>query len=153
MQTHSYLYEDKQWNKALDNSLDSENTLIICFGSTNFDDIKDGFADISNIFKQSKILGCSTAGEIYDDLVYDSTLSVVVMKFEKTQLKLVNHECNDSKDSFNAGKNISKELFADDLKSIFVLSDGLNINGSQLTKGLSDSIGIKYYHHRWISWG
>ena len=40
----SYIYEDGQWDSAIDGSLDSKNTLVICFGSTNFDDIKDDLA-------------------------------------------------------------------------------------------------------------
>ncbi|XOB63309.1 FIST signal transduction protein [Campylobacterota bacterium DY0563] len=137
MQTQSYFYEENNWNKPFDESLDSENTLIICFGSSNFKNIKDGFEKLTSTFKNSKIMGCSTAGEIYDDLVYESSLSVVVMKFEKSFIKISSEKCDKAENSFEVGEKICNNLFNEKLKSIFVLSDGLNINGSQLTKGFS----------------
>lgn len=137
MDTKSYIYEDGEWDLSLDESLDSENTLVVCFGSTNFDDIKDGFEELISVFKSSKIIGCSTSGEIYDDLVYESSLSIVVMKFKKTTLKLTSIKCDSANDSFKTGEEISKYLNGNALSSILVLSDGLNINGSQLTKGFA----------------
>ncbi|WP_321314756.1 FIST N-terminal domain-containing protein [Halarcobacter sp.] len=137
MQTQSYFYEENNWNAPFDESLDSENTLIICFGSTRFEDIKDGFENLISTYKKSKIIGCSTAGEIYDDLVYESSLSVVIMKFEKSIIKICSEKCINSENSFEVGEKICNNLFNEELKSIFVLSDGLNINGSQLTKGFN----------------
>lgn len=139
MQTQSYIYENSKWNLPLNKSLDSKNTLIICFGSSNFDDIKDGFDDVKNTFQNSKIIGCSTAGEIFDDLVYEKSLSVIVIKFEKTTIELKSIKCS-ADNSFENAKDISKELSKEDLKSIFILSDGLNINGSQLAKGFKETI-------------
>jgi hypothetical protein len=136
----SYTYEDGKWEHELDNSLDSQNTLVICFGSTNFNDIKDGFEDIVNNFKNSKIIGCSTSGEIHNDLLYTSSLCVMVMKFESSTLVLSTIRFDDVSESFDIGKRIATQLEKKDLKSIFVLSDGLNINGSQLTKGFSSSL-------------
>eukprot|EP01156_Anaeramoeba_ignava_P007704 Anaeramoba_ignava/a353322_86.p1 GENE.a353322_86~~a353322_86.p1 ORF type:complete len:377 (-),score=39.67 a353322_86:183-1313(-) len=137
MQTQSYFYEENNWNAPFDELLDSENTLIICFGSTRFEDIKDGFENLISTYKKSKIIGCSTAGEIYDDLVYESSLSVVIMKFEKSIIKICSEKCINSENSFEVGEKICNNLFNEELKSIFVLSDGLNINGSQLTKGFN----------------
>jgi hypothetical protein len=136
----SYIYEDRQWDLELDNSLDSQNTLVVCFGSTNFDDIKDGFEDITTNFKTSTIIGCSTSGEIHNDLLYTSSLSVMVMKFEGTSIALSTIHFDSVDESFEIGKKIATELTKPDLKSIFVLSDGLNINGSQLTKGFGNSL-------------
>ncbi|MCP4213984.1 MAG: hypothetical protein GY765_04965, partial [bacterium] len=42
----------------------------------------------------------------------------------------------DYKDSFHAGKNLVKQIRLEDLKHIFVLSDGLKVNGSELIKGV-----------------
>jgi len=136
----SYIYEDGKWDCVLDDSLDSQSTLVVCFGSTNFDDIKAGFEDITTHFRTSKIIGCSTSGEIHNDLLYTSSLCVMVMKFENTTLALSTIHFDDVNESFDIGERIANELRKPDLKSIFVLSDGLNINGSQLTKGFSSSL-------------
>jgi len=136
----SYIFEDGKWDTEIDGSLDSQSTLVVCFGSTNFDDIKDGFNNISTNFKNSIIIGCSTSGEIHNDLLYTSSLSVMVMKFESTTLAVSTIQFDSVDESFEIGKKIATELTKPDLKSIFVLSDGLNINGSQLTKGFGNSL-------------
>lgn len=137
MKKCNYLFEENQWNEDLDSSLDSQNTLIICFGSSDFDDIKDGIYDLTVNFPNSKIVGCSTSGEIFQDELLEKSLSVAIMKFEKTQIKLTTSNIPHASDSFLGAANIAKELKQDDLKGIFVLSDGLNINGSALAKGFN----------------
>ena len=71
-------------------------------------------------------------------MVYDKTLSAAVLKFEDTGIKFSAIELNDPKESFQKGIELAKSLKQEQLKSIFILSDGLNVNGSQLTKGLND---------------
>jgi len=135
-----YLYENGIFNKKLDSAYDSKNTLIICFGTTVFDDIKDGFNQIVSTFPNSIIVGNSTSGEIFNDELYEGTLSVVVMKFDTTTIKVCESTINNMQESFQVGENISTKLSNTNLKSIFILSDGMNVNGSQLTKGINHKI-------------
>ena len=136
----SYIYEDGKWDCEIDISLDSPTTLIICFGSAKFDDIRDGFIQITQKFVHSKIIGCSTSGEIHNDLLYNGSLSIMVMKFEKSSFRLCSLPIQSVDDSYGIGKEIANNLMEDGLKSIFILSDGLNVNGSQLTKGIAYSL-------------
>ena len=133
----TYLYENSSWNDSLDGTLDSLNTLVICFGSSEYDLIKTGMDEIYHVFKNSIIIGCSTAGEIYNNELYENSLSIAVIKFEKSMIKLETHKLNSSEESYDVGIDLANNLYEDDLKGIFVLSDGLNVNGSQLTKGLN----------------
>lgn len=136
----TYLYDNGSWNEDLDYNLNSKNTLIICFGNSDFSLIKDAFAEISNGFKDSHIIGCSTAGEIFQDELYEKSLSIAVIKFEKSKLQYESALLNNSGESFAVGEKLSKKLCGDDLKGMFILSDGLNVNGSQLTKGLNSGL-------------
>lgn len=140
MKKRSYLFENGKWDSSLDGSLNSPSTLVVCFGSSNTHPIEIALEDIYNNFQDSIIMGCSTSGEIHNDLLYDQTLVVMVMQFEKTSLKLHTQLISDSSDSFNIGRNLAKDLQNESLKAIFLLSDGLNINGSQLTKGIVETI-------------
>ena len=40
--------------------------------------------------------------------------------------------------SYDAGKSIAEKLDQQDLKHIFILSDGSNVNGSELVKSMND---------------
>ena len=74
-----------------------------------------------------------------DELEEDS-LVVAVLKFVNTTVRLSTEYIESAEDSFSVGQNISSSLSDNDLKAIFVLSDGLNVNGSQLTSGINSTL-------------
>ena len=136
MQIETYLFENGVWNKEIDATLDSLNTLIIMFGSINILNVKDGIDDIIENFPFSTVVGTSSSGEIYDNEIFHDSLSVSIVKFAESGFKVLLKEINEQ-NSFEVGKNIVDELREEHLKSIFVLSSVVNVNGSELTKGLS----------------
>lgn len=90
--------------------------------------------------KAVAVIGCSTAGEIYDTRVLDDSLVVTAVRFDHTQLRAVEAELTGPADSKAAGERLAKALAAPDLAHVFVLSDGLKVNGSELVKGLTGSL-------------
>jgi hypothetical protein len=139
LETFQYTLE-KGWSVPSFPALDSAETLILIFSAPEFLNNPKPIEELSAFYKQAKMIGCSSAGEILGSNISDHSLSVAVIKFEKTPLKTVKIEIKDAADSYNAGNQIAKELNQNDLCNIFVLSDGLNVNGSELVKGIN-SIG------------
>jgi len=139
MQLETYLYENS-WNRALDFDLDSENTLILVFSTSNMEKIKKPLFELVQHYPKSIIIGASSSGEIFQNELYDESLSIAVMKFENTKLK--HHLCHtiSTETSYENGVKIANELKEDDLKGIFILSEGLDVNGSKLTEGIASSI-------------
>ena len=142
MITKLYSYVGGEWDSKLDKLLDSDNTLVVVFGSSNIEPVKDGFDELVSLFPNSLIIGCSTSGEIYKNELHEKSLSVAVTKFEESKIRLNVIKINGI-DSIDVGKKIAKNLNAKNLKSIFILSDGLNVNGSRLTKGVNEVIDSK----------
>lgn len=132
---NQYIYMADHWDKELDLSLDSENTLVLIFASPNIADIQEPLDKLIEGFPTSKFLGCSTAGEIYNDTLPEERFVVQVLYFENTILKLAHTEIENSDYSYSAGKEIASKLGKP--KAVIVLSDGLNVNGSKLTDALS----------------
>lgn len=128
------------WDKALDPTLDSDRTLVIVFGASDTGDLTAGIADLGRAFPRSSRIGCSTAGEIYGRSLEDNTLAVAVMKFTHATLRAATSEIADPDTSFEVGAGLASTLAAPDLKGVFVLSDGLTVNGSELAKGLSQNL-------------
>jgi hypothetical protein len=139
MDIKTYLYRNKNWNNILDESMDSENTLVVMFGSTNILKIKSGIDDIVKTYPKATIIGASTSGEIYGSEIFNNSLSVSVVRFQKSSFKVIVKDINEI-NSFEVGKEIVEDLPKENLKSIFLLSNILNVNGSELTKGLSTNI-------------
>lgn len=140
MNVKTYIYKEGVWDIKFDTSFDSANTLVLILSSLESTIIQEKVFSISKLFSNSIIIGSSTSGEIYKDEVYEDIIVVSVVKFNTTILK--NHVCKsiNSSNSYQDGVDIANELSGDGLKGIFVLSDGLQTNGSQLTQGISSVI-------------
>lgn len=137
LETFKYI-ENSGWSiKDFPKDLDSENTLILTFFSSDFYDQLKPFEELKQAFPKSKLVGCSTAGEIFSDQINDHSISVAVIKLDNSRIRVTISDVISSEDSFNAGQKITAGLLGSDLKSILVLSDGLTVNGSELVKGLN----------------
>lgn len=129
-----------QWPASFDKTLDSENTFVVVFGGSNLTSDCPGLKTIAQTFPKAKIIGCSTSGEILGADVLDGTLTVAVTRFEATTLRAATARLTSQKDSMEAGRALAQKLQGPGLKGIFVLSDGLAVNGTQLIAGLSSTL-------------
>ena len=136
MRLANYTYK-KNWSAALDTSLDSLQTLIIVFGSSNIETINKPLEELISSFPLATVIGASTAGEIAQDELLEEALVVAVIRFDHTAIRLVSQVITNPEECFKRGVVLAKSLLQDDLKGVFILSDGLNVNGSQLTKGIN----------------
>ena len=125
------------WSAKEFPDLDSERTLVLVLGATKYMDDADAIAELRRRFPRSHFLGCSTAGEIAGSELHDDSLSVAVHRFEHTRVKTAAAPVRSQEDSFAAGVAIAEQLEDPSLRGVFVLSDGLNVNGSELIRGLN----------------
>lgn len=138
MKVETIQYTSKEgWSVKTFPDLDSEQTLILIFAAPEMINDPAPIEELSKHYPKSKIIGCSSAGEISGTRIFDLSLSVAIAKFEKTTVEIVSTKISKVEDSFAAGKSISERLNKKDLRSILVLSEGLNVNGSELVKGLN----------------
>ncbi len=127
-----------------DLSIDFSPTLFTLFVSPTFENKEDFVQSLHNKYPEAILVGCSTSGEILGNEVTDSTIALTAVEFEKTKIKLFTLDLVDvDNDSLKAGTSISHELQSDALRHILVLSDGLNVNGAELVKGLHAELSEK----------
>jgi hypothetical protein len=130
------------WSGPLPTALDSPQTLVLVFGARALADAPQAFADLAAAFAQAVVVGCSTAGEIAGSLVNDASLSLAVARFEHTRLVLAVTPIGSADESGAAGQHLAAQLVAagPDLCAVFVLSDGLCVNGTPLVAGLAGGL-------------
>lgn len=132
--------EEGGWNGPLPAALDGPQTLVLAFAAPEFLADPEPFAALDRAFPNAVLIGCSTAGEIAGRQVHDASLSVAVVRFHHTALRLAATTLASAADSFDAGTRLAAQLApapADErLRAVFVLSDGLDVNGSSLVDGL-----------------
>lgn len=128
------------WKEVSSNGEIKNAGLVIVFGSTTL--IKDGNAinELSKLYPQAIFIGCTTSGEISGTSVNDHSLVATIVEFEKTTIKYASEKIEKPEDSYEAGKTLVQKLIADNLKHVFVISEGLVINGSELVRGLRDQL-------------
>ena len=86
-------------------------------------------------------MGCTTGGQIHEHDAVDDEITGVAIRFDETKIRLVSEMVGSSADSRTCGRAIGERLLAPDLAGIFILSDGLNVNGSELVAGITGVIG------------
>ncbi|MGE3973549.1 MAG: FIST signal transduction protein [Bdellovibrionales bacterium] len=142
LKTYRYVPKDGHKNN-FDTSLDSPSTVIFVFGAPDCRNDKTIFEDLKQKFPRSLLIGCSGAGEIFNNHVYDHSLSVAIAQFSHTKVKMATMHIGEMSQSFDAGKKLAEKLNTPELSGVFVLSDGLKINGSDLVRGLSENLSPK----------
>ncbi len=139
MEIYQNQYTTKNHLKEL--TIDFSPDVFFLFISPSFQNPKDFVKQLYQQHPDSLIIGCSTSGEIRGNEVLDGTVVLTAVKFDKTKLKLVHTDLDDhDMDSYKTGKTISETLVKEKLRHIFVLSDGLEVNGAELVSGLYDNL-------------
>ncbi|MGE0610866.1 MAG: FIST signal transduction protein [Hyphomicrobiales bacterium] len=127
------------WSCAPGNCHDAN--LVIYFGSRQALESGERYAELKDAFPSAHVLGCSTGGQIHNDDISDDEIGALAIRFGATRLKAVCREIGSAEHSAACGQEIGQALAAPDLSGVFVLSDGLNVNGSALVAGLTGAIG------------
>src|SRR2546428_549061 len=111
--------------------------LVLLFGCPSLLKQQDLLREIQQAYPNAHLLGCSTAGEISGTRVLDDSLVATAIQFEQTTLHGVRVKPKKGISDFQAGELLAQELDKGGLVHVFVLSRGVNINGSDLVAGLT----------------
>jgi len=128
------------WQHLKDAGIADTANLVMVFGSRTLLEGSSKFDEVKAMYPNAHIIMGSTAGEIVEDLVYDDSLTLSATLFEKTELKVASMNITDVGDSFNAGVKLAAELKGDGLVHVFLISNGLNVNGSEIVKGINSGL-------------
>ena len=117
--------------------IEFEPNLLLVFMSPFFKGKQQFIEWLVGEYPTAFIFGCSTAGEIMGGEVLDGSVALTAIHFEKTILRVAFEDLQDDENASGlVGQKLAQSLHAPDLRHVFVLSDGLNINGADLVNGL-----------------
>jgi hypothetical protein len=140
MKIEQLIYQEGQfWGEF---KLGTKAQWVLIFGSNELLCNKELFDSIRDNYPNAYLMGCSTAGEIYDGATNTGSLSITAIQFDKSKLMYKSYSIlgHSSTYSYELGKKIISELEHEDLKHVFILCEGLNFNGSKLVEGMRESI-------------
>jgi len=119
----------------------SSSHLVLAFSDAPYFRSPDCYNELRKMFPAAHIVGCSSSGSICDTHISDDDVVVTAVTFEKPRVKVVSANVEPGADLEALATGIMSELRDPDLRHVFVLSDGLSVNGSDLARGLN-SIGV-----------
>ncbi len=135
-----YWTESEGWQPEGLSTLDGDAQWVLVFGSTEKMRESAWLQEVKQRYPKALILGCSTAGEIQATRVRDDSLVTTAVQFEHTRIQLAQADIADMGESHDAGVRLAQSLAREGLTHVLVLSDGLKVNGSELAKGLRESL-------------
>jgi len=92
------------------------------------------------MYPDAHLLGCTTAGEICGTTVSDDSLVATAIRFDHTSVRAAYRPLVDASNSKAVGEEIARDLAGENLRHVFVLAEGLKVNGSELVKGLRQGL-------------
>jgi len=131
--------KDSGWNCRQPLPTGMSPDLVFIFGATALLE-GDLLQEVTRQYPSAYICGCSTAGEIADGQVLDDSLVTTAIAFRHSEVRASETNVRGPADSFAAGQTLVSALSADGLVHVFVLSDGLKVNGTELVRGLTSKL-------------
>jgi hypothetical protein len=137
-QTH---YIKDQWSIPLEDMANKASIDMVMVFGTRFEFEKETvLKEIYRTFPHAIHVGCSSCGEIMNDRVYDDSLIVSAIRFDKTPLK---GACVDGL-TFENGYEKAQELIAqlpkENLSHVYLLCEGYGINQPDIIRGIRDAL-------------
>ncbi|MEY8205206.1 MAG: FIST C-terminal domain-containing protein [Bermanella sp.] len=132
-----YLEQGASWQPTL-KGVDESADLLLCFGPAAT--VGQHMPALKLSFPNAVITGCTTAGEILDDQVRDDSISLSALSFNSAQVKAVQVKVAAYDNSQLAGHGLAQQLPTDNLRHVLIFSDGLVVNGTDLAKGLTQTL-------------
>ncbi len=141
MEVHTLGFDQKtRWSVSHRPRINSSRTLVVLFGSSSLLDAAGPIEELLHDYPGSLAIGCSTAGEILGTQICDESVSAALVRFDHTDIRMASAPVQSAEDSFAAGQEVARQLNDARLRGIFVLSDGLQVNGSELVRGLNSQV-------------
>ena len=116
-------------------------SLVLVFGSVKRFGESKLQATLKARYPAAQIIGCSTSGEITAAGVFDDSLQITAILWEKTVQRVTHTKMTGMQNSYETAAGLARQLKADSLKAVLVYSDGLNVNGSELLEGFKSVLG------------
>ena len=139
MKIQQRLWKKEKWKDIKNNMSSPEDAnLVFAFTSKKALESVKLYDVLKNEYPNATILMGTTAGEISDIEVFSESVSVTAIQFEKTSLKVFYEDVTEDNEAL--GTKISENLADENLRHIFLMSDGLKVNGTELIKGINEKL-------------
>lgn len=134
------LSRETGWRTCASTSAGGMPQLAFAFGPRAMIEDPDLMMRLRDTYPRTPIVWASGAGEFADSEISDDQLILTGITFEHATVQCIARIVADRSESHRVGCDVVRELLAPDLVHIFVLCDGLLVNGSHLVDGMRETL-------------
>jgi hypothetical protein len=113
--------------------------LVLVFADDAFFQTEACYIQLHGLFPQAHIVGCSSSGNVMGVEISDGNMVATVVRFAHSSVRMATDDVRPGVSAYELGVELMAELADPGLRHAFILSDGLQVNGSELAKGLNQA--------------
>ncbi len=140
------IVEQQQWTAQTGWTMRSEvqrleesAQVAFIFGAAALIEQSEAFDRCKRMYPKAHRMGCSTAGEIMGTNMRRDTVAITAIAFARTRIEVARVDLRSAETSFEAGANLVRALDPSGLRHIFVISEVLQVDASQLLQGINSA--------------
>jgi hypothetical protein len=132
------VYNSGQW-EWMNNRIDDKKSADIVFIYGDRDKVaqEDVFALLRTIYPDADIVGTSTSGNVLGNEVSHHAVVATAVSFDRANTVVASVDFHTGDDISQLSEALIAQLPTQNLKHIYVVADGLNLNGSELVRGIN----------------
>lgn len=140
MQIQEVVLENGTWREKGDSAIDPVSVqLILLFGSVEALSEKGHLLYFQSLYPNAHIVGASTAGTIESGTVSEHPLVATLVAFEHGWVEVVSVDELENGILEECSRKLIQKLPEENLRHLFVLMDGIKLNGALLAKGVNST--------------
>ena len=113
--------------------------LVLVFGHRSAFENPTFTSELTSRWRVATRVGCSTAGQIHGTNVSDDGAVATALEFDHTAVRIATAHVT-AAESAAAGAALAGKLAAPDLVHVLIISEGIDINGEALVRGLGEAL-------------
>ena len=138
MKIDSLTYDDGSWT-ITESEIETKShaSIVFLFGDSDILKSDESFHQVKEKYPNAHIVGASSSGNILGVEISESPIVGTAVQMEKGSVEVASIDFTENDNIENLAVDLINKLPAEGLKHVFILSDGLNINGSELVRGIN----------------
>jgi len=155
MKTQQFLYNNSTWWYAapMKEKPLLWAQLVLVFASSSVIRKEWIYEQLHTLYPHADIIFASASWEIYQDEVYDNSISVTAIYFEKSSIKVHEETIHNGEESYDVWQKWISYLETKDLSHVLVFSEGNTTNGDRLVRWARSALDDKISMSWWLAGG
>lgn len=131
-------FSDGHWQRDRQDIADAAACqLVFAFGDSDLLKDEAQFRELRTLYPQAHIVGASSSGNILGAAISTAPIVATAVQLDHGTIHIAVADFAPGDDIRELSARLVSQLPAEGLRHIFVLSEGLNMNGSELVKGIN----------------